>query len=42
MPQSESPSEWCERMEHEAKDGDDAYRYFQMKELWRKREDENK
>lgn len=35
----ETPLEWCERMERSAKDGDAAYDYYQMKELWKKREE---
>lgn len=32
------PSTWCEQMERNAKDGDDAYAYFQLKQMWQKRE----
>lgn len=32
------PSAWCEQMERNAKDGDDAYAYFQLKQMWKKRE----
>ena len=37
--QNETPCEWCERMEREAKNGDDAYRYFQLKEMWKMRDE---
>lgn len=38
--QSEStkPSAWCEQMERNAKDGDEAYAYFQLKQMWKRRE----
>ena len=36
---NETPYEWCERMEREAKDGDEAYRYFQLKEMWKIRDE---
>lgn len=32
------PSAWRERMERNAKDGDEAYAYFQLKQMWKKRE----
>ena len=32
------PSAWCEKMEHNAKDGDEAYAYFQLKQMWKQRE----
>lgn len=32
------PSAWCEQMERNAKDGDEAYAYFQLKQMWKKRE----
>ncbi len=32
------PSAWCERMERNAKDGDEAYAYFQLKQMWKQRE----
>ena len=32
------PSAWCEQMELNAKDGDEAYAYFQPKQMWKKRE----
>lgn len=35
-----SPVEWCEQMERSAKDGEEAYVYFQLKQLWEKRENE--
>ncbi|XBA08957.1 hypothetical protein UVIVOLLU_CDS0001 [Salmonella phage PHA46_2] len=31
------PSAWCEQMERNAKDGDEAYTYFQLKQMWRRR-----
>lgn len=34
----QKPSAWCEQMERNAKDGDDAYAYFQLKQMWKKRE----
>lgn len=38
--QSEAPkpSAWCEEMERNAKDGDEAYVYFQLKQMWKQRE----
>lgn len=39
---NESPVEWCARMEREAKTGDDAYVYFQLKETWLNRENKDK
>lgn len=38
--QSESPkpSVWREKMERNAKDGDEAYAYFQLKQMWKQRE----
>lgn len=36
------PSAWCERMERNAKDGDEAYAYFQLKQMWQKREGSDK
>lgn len=32
------PSAWCEQMERNAKDGDEAYAYFQLKQMWKQRE----
>ena len=32
------PSAWCEEMERNAKDGDEAYVYFQLKQMWKQRE----
>lgn len=32
------PSAWCEQMERNAKDGDEAYAYFQLKQIWKQRE----
>lgn len=32
------PSAWCEEMERNAKDGDEAYAYFQLKQMWKQRE----
>ncbi len=29
----------CEQMERNAKDGDDAYAYFQLKQMWKQREE---
>ena len=31
------PSEWAQHKKDEAKDGETAYRYHQMAELWRER-----
>lgn len=31
------PSAWCEKMERNAKDGDEAYAYFQLKQMWKQR-----
>lgn len=31
------PSDWCQRMIDNAKNGDEAYDYFQLKEIWLKR-----
>lgn len=38
--QSEAPkpSAWCEKMERNAKDDDEAYAYFQLKQMWKRRE----
>lgn len=33
-----NPSAWCEQMERNAKDGDEAYVYFQLKQMWKQRE----
>lgn len=33
------PSVWCEEMERNAKDGDEAYVYFQLKQMWKRREE---
>lgn len=33
-----NPSAWCEEMERNAKDGDEAYVYFQLKQMWKQRE----
>lgn len=33
-----NPSAWCEEMERNAKDGDEAYAYFQLKQMWKQRE----
>ena len=33
------PSAWCEQMERNAKDGDEAYAYFQLKKMWKQREE---
>lgn len=35
-----SNSEWCEYMKDNAPDGETAYHYHQLAELWRKREEE--
>lgn len=32
------PSDWCQKQIDEAADGDAAYDYYQLKELWEKRE----
>lgn len=32
------PSAWCEQMERNAKDGDEAYAYFQLKQMLKQRE----
>lgn len=32
------PSAWREQMERNAKDGDEAYAYFQLKQMWKQRE----
>lgn len=32
------PSARCEQMERSAKDGDEAYAYFQLKQMWKQRE----
>lgn len=34
-----NPSAWCEEMERNAKDGDEAYVYFQLKQMWKQREE---
>nr|DAU67839.1 MAG TPA: hypothetical protein [Caudoviricetes sp.] len=34
----QKPSAWCEKMERNAKDGDEAYIYFQLKQMWKQRE----
>lgn len=34
---SETPVQWCERMQREARDGDTAYHYYQLAEMWRGR-----
>lgn len=31
------PSEWCQRQQDKAKDGETAYRYHQLAEYWRGR-----
>ena len=36
------PSTWCEQMERNAKDGDEAYAYFQLKQMWKQREESEK
>lgn len=36
--ESSKPSAWCEQMERNAKDGDEAYAYFQLKQMWKQRE----
>ena len=33
-------SEWCKRKMEEAKDGDEAYAYHQLMEMWQRREEE--
>ncbi len=33
--------EWCERKRDEAKDGETAYHYHQLAEMWRSRCDSN-
>ncbi len=33
------PSAWFEQMERNAKDVDDAYAYFQLKQMWKQREE---
>lgn len=32
-----NPVEWCEKMRDNAPDGEDAYAYHQLAELWEKR-----
>ena len=32
-----NPMEWCERKRDEAKDGETAYHYHQLAEMWRSR-----
>lgn len=34
----QKPSARCEEMERNAKDGDEAYVYFQLKQMWKRRE----
>ena len=34
-------SEWCEKMKDNARDGEEAYHYYQLAEMWKKREKEN-
>ena len=36
--QNETPTQWAERMRDTAPDGDTAYHYHQLAELYRKRE----
>lgn len=36
---NETPSQWCERMRDNAKDGEEAYHYHQLAELYKKREE---
>ena len=35
----ENPATWCRRMMEESPDGDTAYHYHQMYEIWIKREE---
>lgn len=36
----ETPVQWCERMIHDAKDGETAYHYHQLKEQWESKTNE--
>lgn len=38
MEEELKPSEWCEKKSDEATDGESAYNYFQLAEMWKKRE----
>ena len=37
-----TPSAWCEKMERNAKDGDEAYAYFQLKQCGNSEKTQNK
>lgn len=37
MQQYEKPSEWCDRMIREAKNGEEAMAHFELKKLWESR-----
>lgn len=30
----EKPSDWCQRMMDNAKDGNEAYNYYELKQMW--------
>ncbi|MGL5564165.1 MAG: hypothetical protein ACRDC4_00345 [Plesiomonas sp.] len=34
-----NPIEWCQRMMDNAQDGDEAYTYYQLLEMWKQRLD---
>lgn len=35
---TESPLEWCRRMQDEAETGEDAWNYYKLAEMWMERE----
>lgn len=41
MEVQEIPAEWCKRMQDEAKTGEEAMAYYELMNLWKKREDKN-
>ena len=41
MVSNESPVEWCKRMQDKAKTGEEAMAYYELMNLWKKREDKN-
>lgn len=40
MTEPKSPAEWCRETQEKAKDGEDAYAYHQLAEMYEQREKE--
>ena len=38
MEVQESPVEWCKRMQHDAKTGEEAMAYYELAKIWMERE----